>query len=180
MVSYYIAIVHGGSVFEISRVFAYTSLGILVGIIVFEIRKYWNPVKLFFFLSMFLIFLGDLVFVLAPYRSFGLIFLTRFVKGFCLVFIYTMITTFIQSNVPKNKLGRVSSIYFTITSLVTVFASFQLNGLLLLFSDVGFILFLNSLFGIISVIALYIVTRIIKLKFVNYKALDNIEYNKSS
>ena len=170
---YYISILHAGTIFEFAIISSFLSIGIIVGSIVFIIRKYWNPTIKIFFLSTFLIFLGNLVFILAPYRLFGILLVVNFINGFHLVFVYTMFITFIQSTIPNNKLGRVSAISFFLTSLMTPFALFQINFIFQLFSDVKLFLFLTTIVGIIFLIAVYLFTGIRKIKVVNYKLMHN-------
>lgn len=179
LLAYYIIFFHAGTILQYAIISSVPFLGIIIGTIVCLIKKHWNPVILIFFLSMFLIFLGDLAFILAPYRSFFLIMITRFIEGLFLVLIYTMFPTFIQSNIPKNKLGRANAIYLSMTTFVTLFAPFHLNLILLFISDIRLILLLTTIVGIISLIALYMFTGIRKIKFVNYKVRDNIEDNKN-
>lgn len=175
--SYYFSVLHDWSVFEYAIISSISFIGMIIGIIVFVIKKYWNPVILIFFLSMFLIFMGNLVILLAPYRSLDLIGITFFIKGFLLVLINTIFPTLIQSNIPRNRLGRVSAIYFSITSFVPFFASFLFTVLLFFISDIILILLLTTIMGILSMIVLYVFTGIRNIKFENYKVLDNIEYN---
>ena len=170
--TYIIGVVHGGTVFIISLVFAFTFLGVFIGSNIFVIRKYWNPVVLFFFVSILLVFLGDLVFILAPYQSFGLIFFTQIIKGFSLAFVYSMIPTFIQSTVPKTKLGRVSSIYLTLTSFASFLGTSHLGLFLLIIPSLGLLLLITSIFGIVSTIVIYLIARLIKLKNLNYIFFD--------
>jgi MFS family permease len=169
---YLIQVIHSGTGIVASLFTTFSFLGIFIGSNIFVIRKYWNPVILFFFISILLVFLGDLVVILAPYQSFGLIFFTQIVKGFSLVFVYSMILTFIQSTIPKNKMGRVSSIYITLTSLASFLGTIHLSLFLLVIPDVELLLLITSIFGFASAIALYLVTRIIKLKSENYKIFD--------
>jgi DHA3 family macrolide efflux protein-like MFS transporter len=171
LIIYVIHLIHNGSVLTSSLVFTFTFLGVLIGSNIFVIKKYWNPVIIVFFLSMFLLFLGDLMFILAPYQSFGFIFISRFIQGFSMVFVYSMVLTFIQSNVPKNKLGRVSSFYFIIVSLASFFGRLQLSIFLEIIPEVEILLLITSISGIVSTITLYLVTRIIKLKSKDYMIL---------
>lgn len=166
--------VHGGSVLLYSIIYTISFLGVVVGSIVFVIRKYWNPVLILFFLSMIFIFLANLVFILAPYQAYSLMLFANFVKGFLFVFIYSMFPTFIQSNVPNNRLGRVSAINFFLTSLIIPFAPLQIGLIYEVISDIRLTLLLFSIIGIISIIALYIVARITKIKYRDYKVLDSI------
>ena len=159
----------------ISMIFTLSYLGAFIGIHVFVIRKYWNPVLFVFFLSISLIFLADLVFFLAPYRAFALMFFTRFIKGFLLVFIYSMLPTFIQSNIPKNRLGRVSAIYFSISSLITFFSPTPLGILYSVSSDIRLTFSLLIIIGIIAVMNLFILTKILKIKYKDYKVRDIFE-----
>ena len=174
---YLIEITHSGSIPEYSLLFTFTFVGVFIGSNIFVIKKYWNPTLLFFFISILLVFLGDLVFILAPYQSFGLIFFTQIVIGFSLVFVYSMIPTFIQSTVPKNKIGRLGSIYLTITSSASFLGTFLATKLLLMILDLEFLLLITSILGVLSVITLYIVSRIIKLKNLNYKFLNKNDHN---
>ncbi|MFW9820879.1 MAG: MFS transporter [Candidatus Thorarchaeota archaeon] len=174
---YIIVMVHNGSVFISSLVFTFTFLGVFIGSNIFVIRKYWNPVVLFFFISILLVFLGDLLLILAPYQSFGLIFFTQIVKGFSLAFVYSMIPTFIQTTIPKNKVGRVGSIYFALTSFAAFLGTSQLGTFLLIIPNIEILLLITSIFGFVSTIALYLFTRIIKLKNLNYMLLDKNDHN---
>ena len=159
----------------ISMIFTLSYLGAFIGIHVFVIRKYWNPVLFVFFLSISLIFLADLVFFLAPYQAFALMFFSSLSKGFLLVFIYSMLATSIQSNIPKNRLGRVSAIYFSISSLITFFSPTPLGILYSVSSDIRLTFSLLIIIGIIAVMNLFILTKILKIKYKDYKVRDIFE-----
>jgi MFS family permease len=174
MLSYYISVVHGAPFMVVALIHSHASWGIFIGCGVFVIKKYWNPAKTFFFLSIILALFGNLVLILAPYQWFGLIIISRIITGFSVVFVYSIFSTIIQTTVPKDKLGRVSSIYFAIISCIIPIASYQLSLFLLLISNVGVLLGVANLVGIALIIILYIVVCLLRIKFVNYKIQDEL------
>lgn len=168
---YILNIFHGLPFYLISSVYIATILGSIAGVIVFVIRKYWNPVLVFFFLSMFLVFIANLVFIFAP--SVLLLFFANFLKGFLMIFIYSMFHTFIQSIVPNSRLGRVIAVYIFLSSIFTPILSIQLGLFYDLTSDIILTLLIPSIIGIISVIVLLIITITMKLKIKDYKIRDS-------
>jgi DHA3 family macrolide efflux protein-like MFS transporter len=175
ILSFFLMEVHGGSPLFLSFISMASFFGVFIGIHIFVIRKYWNPVLIFFFLSMALTFLADLLFFLAPYRAFGLIFFTHFIKSFLLVFSSTILYTIIQSNVPNNRLGRVSSIFFSFSSFIGLIAPIPFSFLIEISPNIRLTLSLLALIGIVSIAVLYIISRMVKRKYTNYKVENNIE-----
>lgn len=166
--------VHGLPLFLRSSFYLATTIGVIAGAIVFIIRKYWNPVLVFFFLSMILIFAANIMFVFAPYGALPLLFVANFLKGFFLIFIYSMFYSFIQSIVPNSRLGRVFGVYICLSSIVTPIAGIQSGIFYDLSSDIMLTLLIPSLIGIIFVLILLIITITMKLKVKDYKIRNSI------
>lgn len=175
LLSYYINFFHNGTALEYATISYVPLIGVTVGTIIYLIKKYWKPVFFFFFLSGLLIFLGNLVVILAPYRSFGLIQFAFFIKGLIIVLFNTIFQAFIQTNVPKNKIGRVNAIFFAIISFIPLFADFMLRFLLFYISDIKFLLLLTTLIGIISLIIIYFFSDIRKIKIEDYMIISGIK-----
>lgn len=173
LLPYFLNYVHGLSLFLVSSVYLATTLGAIAGAIVFVIRKYWNPMLVFFFLSMILIFAANTMFIFAPYGALSLLFVANFLKGFLLIFIYSMFYTFIQSIVPNSRLGRVFGVYICLSSIVTPIAVIQSGLFYDITSDIILTLLIPSTIGIIFVFVLLIITITMKLKTKDYKVRDS-------
>lgn len=168
---------HGGPFTILSLFYLLSFLGAIIGINIFVIRKYWNPVLIVFFLSISLSFLTDILFLLAPYQAFVLMFFARTFKSFLLVFIYSILTTIMQSNVPNNRIGRVGAIYFTVSSFVSFWAPYPIGILWVYSPDIRLTFTVLAIIGIICALNFYIILKIMNRRYSNYITRGNAQDN---
>jgi hypothetical protein len=77
--------------------------------------------------------------------------------------------TFLQTNTPKEKVGRISALYLVIDKIIPLYSYFSVTWL----SDIKLIFLINSIAAICGIISLYYFTGIRKIKIHNY-ILDSI------
>ncbi|MFW9878221.1 MAG: MFS transporter [Candidatus Thorarchaeota archaeon] len=128
------------------------------------IKRNWKRKTLVIFISVITLNVGYLIFSLAPYRTFPVLILALFVIGFTLPLIQIFTIAIFQTAIPKNKMGRFSSIYLTISIALTSLTPY-------LFGPIGAIFRISTLFlicaliGIVIGIATFFLTSIRHNKF---------------
>ncbi|KKN30318.1 hypothetical protein LCGC14_0835130, partial [marine sediment metagenome] len=115
LMPYYIIFVHSGTPSDLALISAFMSGGILIGAIITSIKKEWKH-KIFIYFSLeSALLLPTVVFIFLPKGSFLLMGITGAVYGMIMPILNTIYLTLMQTKVPADKLGRVSSMDWAIS-----------------------------------------------------------------
>lgn len=161
---YYAEYIHSASAFEYALVTAGIQAGIIIGAIFTSIKKHWHKKMEWFFGTVSLLMIGYGMLAFAPYRSFGFIFSALFLIGSSLPIINTIYQTILQTNIPHEKLGRVSSIDATFSMLISPVGSIIVGPLAVLLSVNGLFL-ISAILGLVLSFVLYFFTGVRKVNF---------------
>lgn len=165
--SYFFGIIHSSTTFEFAIFGSFSFFGIVVGSILAIIKKYWKPAIITFILTSVLILLGYLTFAVAPFQSFLLLFITNFLIGIALTLNYVIFYSIMQTNIPKRNLGQIFGVYLTVSNFSIYIFHFLMGFFFVLFG-VSTIFLLSSIVGIVFLLCLFILARILKIKYKNY------------
>lgn len=168
--SYFFHIVHSSTTFEFAIFGSFSFFGIVLGSILAIIKKYWKPAIITFILTSVLILLGYITFSLAPFQSFLLLFITNFLIGIALTLNYVIFFSIMQTNIPKRNLGQIFGVYLTISNF-SIYIIPSIGFIVMLFG-VSTIFFLSSIVGIVFLLCLFILARILKIKYKNYTEIS--------
>jgi DHA3 family macrolide efflux protein-like MFS transporter len=110
---------HNGNELDYAFVSIGFSAGIISGAILTSVKKEWkNRIAVTIYCLIF--FMAGYAFVgLAPYRAFFLIFLINASMGFVLPIVNTIYQTIMQTIIPHEKFGRVTSIDSMLSMLIS-------------------------------------------------------------
>lgn len=164
---FYVKEIHMGSNLELAILLGIRTFGIIIGAILVLIKKYWNPTILIFFLSACFIVAGMGVIALVPFRSIGVLILNNFIMGFFLVISQTIFLSIMQTNIPKEKLGRVYGIYLAIAYIIVLPGNILLGPFFSIFGiRTGFLIY--SLVGLATFIIIIVLSGIRNINFENF------------
>ena len=161
---YYAEKIHSATAFEFALVSAGIQGGIIAGAIFTSIKKHWKRKMEWFFGTVMLLMIGYGMLSFAPYRFLIFIFFALFLIGISLPIINTIYQTILQTNIPHEKLGRVSSIDATFSMLITPIGSLIVGPLAVLLTVNGLFL-ICAILGMILSFSLYFFTGVRKVDF---------------
>lgn len=107
--------VHDGTAIELALVGSFMSIANMAGSFINSFKKEWKRKTLIIMTGSISIFVGYLFLVFAPYRFFIFIGIGLFISGLSFNFILINYTTILQTAVPKDKVGRITSLDHSIT-----------------------------------------------------------------
>ena len=164
---------HGGTVGHLAFAQMVFTSGIILGAIVTSVKKKWNNKIRVIFISIVIACMGYLIFSIAPKGSFIIIGLGGAILGFNLPIINSLYQTFIQTTVPHDKIGKVSSIDHALSSAISPIGSL-ISGPLALVLGIPLLLFLCALIGILWTIGIWSFTGIRKVDMDSKSAIEEI------
>lgn len=161
---YYAEKIHSASVLEYAVISMGIQGGIIVGAVTTSIKKHWGHKMEWFFGTVVILQIGYGMLAFAPYRFFGFIFSALFLMGISLPIINTIYQTILQTNVPHEKLGRVSSIDATFSMLINPVGSIIVGPLAIILSVNGLFL-ISAILGVVLCVVLYVFTGVRRVDF---------------
>lgn len=116
---YFVKYIHAGDASTLAFVLAFMNGGMILGALIATVKKEWKH-------SIFVYFAGELtillmygVIALSPQGSFLLISIAASFFGLVIPIINTVYLTMMQKKVPVDKMGRISSIDWAISSAIS-------------------------------------------------------------
>jgi DHA3 family macrolide efflux protein-like MFS transporter len=165
--SYFFQLIHSSTAFEFAIFNSFNFFGMILGSILAIVKKYWKPAIVTFILTSVLVLLGYITFALAPFQFFLLLFITNFIIGVAFTINYVIFYSIMQTNIPKRNLGQIFGVYLTISNFSIYVFYFLIGSYLMIFSVTTFFL-LSSIVGILIFIGIFVLIRILKIKYENY------------
>jgi len=164
---------HGGGVGYLAFTQMVFTGGMIAGALVTSIKKNWNNKIRVIFISLVIALIGYFIFAIAPPGSFFILGLGGIILGFNLPIINSLYQTFIQTAVPADKLGRVTSIDHTLSSAISPIGSLLSGPLAVLFGIQSLFIYC-SLIGILCTLGTWSFTGIRKVDLDSKEALEAI------
>jgi len=164
---------HGGRVGHLAFVQMVFTGGMILGAIVTSVKKKWNNKIRVIFISIVVAMIGYLVFSIAPIGSFVIMGIGGVILGFNLPIINSLYQTFVQTTVPADKLGRVTSIDHALSSAISPIGAI-ISGSLALVFGIQALLIYCSVIGILWTIGIWFFTGIRKVDMDSKGALEEI------
>ncbi|MHA1914319.1 MAG: MFS transporter [Promethearchaeota archaeon] len=173
LMALFIIDVHGGGAVHIAFSQMVFTGGMIAGAILTSLKKNWNNKMRVIFISIMVALIGYMTFAVAPSGSFLIVGLGGAILGFNMPIINSLYQTFLQTTVPADKLGRVTSIDHTLSSLISPFGSL-LSGPLALLLGIPALFFYCGLIGVLVTIGFWSFTGIRKVNIDSEKELEKI------
>ncbi|MFW9867548.1 MAG: MFS transporter [Candidatus Thorarchaeota archaeon] len=160
----FIIINHGGNTLMLgflSQIIPYVSL---IGPLVPIIKKNWKRKSLVIFISVVTMNIAYLLYALAPFRAIGIMTFGLIIIGFTIPIIEVFTIAIFQTVIPKDKIGRFSSIFLTISIVLTPLSLYLFEWLVQLFG-LSILFMICAYIGICIAIITYFLTNIRHLNF---------------
>ena len=129
--------------------------GMILGALVPFFKKKWKNQIRVLFIGMIIINFGYLLYGLAPIGFYSIIGAGAFIMGFIIPIVDIIVITVVQSTVPSDKMGRVSSILNTLMMVASPIGAILAGPLSELFG-VSFLYMICAILGIIITVIPYI------------------------
>ena len=166
LMPFYIKVWHDRTNFDFALVAAFFQGGMIAGALITAIKKTWNHKIRVIFVSIAILLLGYTIFGIAPIGRLLMICIGSIIMGITLPIIMALYQTIMQTIVPPDKYGRITSID---TSLSMAFMPIAT----LISGPLAMILGASSLYFICALLALMI-TAIIwvfsRLRHIDYES----------
>jgi len=176
LLPYYIAFEHGGTEFDYAIIGAFFSLGMIGGSLLTSFKKKWNR-KLFSYFGSLVILMGFVsVYAFVPIGWYPLMWIANMIVGFMLPIGNTIYMTVIQLTVPQDKMGRVTSIDQSLSSIMAPIGAISAGPLAELLGIRPFFLII-SVVGSFGSIVVWKGTRLRKANYDDQEELDRISEN---
>jgi DHA3 family macrolide efflux protein-like MFS transporter len=155
---------HGGSALDYAFISIGFQAGIISGAILTSFKKQWkNKIAITIYCLIF--FMAAYAIVgLAPYRAFVLIFIINACMGFVLPIVNTIFQTIMQTIIPHEKYGRVSSIDSMLSMAMTPIGAI-IVGPLAEFMGITNLFMVSGILGGSITLFMYVFSGLRKLDF---------------
>ena len=174
LLPYFVHSIHGGEEFEYALVLIFLQAGVMLGAVFTSLKKEWRHKITITFFGIGITGIGYAFLAYAPNGIFIYIGIVIMIMGFMLPIINTIYQTILQTTVPQDKLGRVTSIDSTLSILILPLATI-LAGPIAEFIGINNLFFFSALAIIIVTLSLYIFTGI---RHVDYdKHIEDMNQN---
>lgn len=128
LLPYFVRFTHSGAASDLALISVFINVGMLVGALITSIKKDWNHVISIYFCGECLLMIPMVIFAFAPQGYFLLMSIAAAGSGLIVPILNTIYMTLMQKKVPADKMGRISSIDWAISSAIspiaTLFAGF--------------------------------------------------------
>ena len=166
LLPYYIRVIHNGSVVDFALISMSFNVGIFIGGILTTLKKEWKYKVPVMILATIIYAIAYALFSFVPTGFFILIMLYIAIQGFTLPIYNALFYTILQSKVPSDKLGRITSIDNTLSCIIIPLGSI-LAGALTVIIGIGPLFFISA--------SLIIIVDVVVYLFTNIRLLDSEE-----
>ena len=149
--------------------------GMIAGAITTSVKKKWNRKMRAIFISLVGAMIGYMILALAPSGAFLIFGIGGVILGFNLPIVNSIYQTFLQTTVPADKMGRITSIDHTFSMAISPIGSL-ISGPLAVMLGIPSLFFFCSLIGLICTIAFWSFTGIKKVDIDSKSALEEINW----
>jgi DHA3 family macrolide efflux protein-like MFS transporter len=166
----YIKEIHLGTAIDLAFLSIFINGGMILGGVITTLKKIWKHKITTYFVGLMILLVLLSVLGIAPTRVFLVLWLASGMIGLVLPTINTIYMTIIQTTVPPDKMGRVSSVIQSI-SMLTFPIGTIIAGPLADAIGIRSVFFYGS---IIAVLAVFLIWRFTKIRHVDYDNIDVI------
>ncbi|MFX0174592.1 MAG: MFS transporter [Candidatus Hodarchaeota archaeon] len=119
LMPYYVNVVHSGGVLDLAIIMGCMQGSMIVGAAITSIKKKWTHQMGMYFLGLMIINVGYILFAFVPTGLILMIGISAVVFGFFFPIVNSLYQTMIQTTVPKDKIGRITSIDFALSMAIS-------------------------------------------------------------
>ncbi len=170
---------HSGDASNLAFVFAFMNGGMLLGALLSSIKKEWKHALFIYFGLEFILMMGISLIALTPFQLFlmmGIVGAITFITGPILNTIYL---TIMQRKVPADKMGRISSLDWAISSAITPIATI-ITGPLSEMIGTTYLFLICSITGMIITLIIWRIAHTRVKTFYNRKEVKELSQEAES
>ncbi|NHJ19764.1 MAG: MFS transporter [Candidatus Lokiarchaeota archaeon] len=123
LLPYFILFVHEGSASNLALVMALMNFGMFLGALLSTIKKEWKHSTSFYFGGELFLMIMYAIFAVTPHGFFIMMGIVAAFLGFIIPIMNTIYLTIMQLRVPADKMGRISSIDWMISLIISPIAT---------------------------------------------------------
>ncbi|MHA1669298.1 MAG: MFS transporter [Promethearchaeota archaeon] len=173
LLSYFIKFEHGGTEFDYAFLSIFFSIGMIFGSLLTSIKKNWNH-KLFSYFGSLFILMGMIsIYAFVPKGVYLPMWIAGIIMGFMMPIGNTIYMTVIQLTVPHEKMGRVTSIDHSLSSIMSPIGAISAGPLAVLLG-IRPLFLIVSIIGAVGSILVWKGTRLRKANYDDQEELDRI------
>jgi Na+/melibiose symporter-like transporter len=116
---YFIRFNHIGTAVDLAFVMSFMNIGMLVGSLITTFKKEWKYGHFIYFSGELMLMITYGIIALSPYGFFLSMAIAAGIMGMTIPIINTIYLTIMQKRVPLDKMGRISSIDWAISSAIS-------------------------------------------------------------
>ena len=168
LLPFYISETHLGNVFDLAFIMISLNGGMIIGGVITTLKKNWKHKIPIYFMSMMVVMGMISVLGFAPTGFFLILWVGMAIVGSLLPIINTIYMTIVQTTVPPDKMGRVSSVLQSFSV-----AAFPIGTIIA--GPIAEVIGIRSVFffsGILALIILFLTWRLTRIRHIDY---DNVE-----
>ncbi len=173
LMSYYVNVIHSGSVLDLAIVMGFLQGSMIFGALITSLKKKWDHQTRIYFLGLTIINIGYMMFAFVPTGSIIIIGISALVFGLFFPIVNSLYQTMIQTLVPKDKIGRVTSIDFALSMAIAPIGVLG-SGFLTEILGLPNLIFYCATIGIILSLIVWYVFAKKKIDYQNENFLQNI------
>jgi len=171
LMPYFIRYNHLGDASNLAFLMVFVNGGMLLGALISSIKKEWKRALPIYFGLEFILMASGSFLALTPYRLFLMMGIVLFIIGVIVPILNTIYLTIMQLKVPADKMGRLSSLDWAISSAITPVATI-ITGPLSVLIGVTTLFHYTSIIGMIITLILWWVAHI---HVNNHNRIEEIE-----
>ena len=168
LMPYYINVFHSGSATHLAIVLVFFQVGMICGATVTSLKKTWKNKMKVIFGCISILMTGYGIMALAPPGGYLVIGIGGVVMGVTLPIINALYQTFIQTVVPADKMGRITSIDNSLSMSISPIGTL-ISGPLAEMFGVGNLFLYCAILGIIVTILVW-----------SFTGIKNVDYDSNS
>jgi len=176
LLPYYINVFHGGSAINLAIVLIFFQGGMICGALVTSIKKTWNNKMKVIFGCICILMLGYGIMALAPPGGYIVVGIGGVAMGLTLPIINALYQTFMQTVVPADKMGRITSIDSSLSMSISPIGTL-ISGPLAEMFGVGNLFLYCAILGMIVTLLIWNFTGIKKVDYDSKSQLEVITNN---
>ena len=174
LLNLYVYVNHGGTEYDLAFVLAFSQAGSIIGTLLFIFWKGFKKKINGVAIGIVGGFIGSIVVILAPKGAFWLLGVGFLITGFFISMANVSSQTIWQTVVPREMLGRVFAVRFTIAQVLSPIAM-VLSGLIAAVVNIQYVVLVSLILGIASFSAFYFFSKMRKVEDASSEIEDVIE-----
>jgi DHA3 family macrolide efflux protein-like MFS transporter len=163
--SIYIRDIHMGSSLDFQLIEFSLIIGTIIGVIITAIKGTWRNKTSIISLMILIHGITFALFAFAPTGNFVLLIMYSAIMGLTLPIISAILLTILQTSVPLEKVGKISSIYNLFSSGL-IYAAGTISGIFASFIGLSLFFFILATLYIISTIMIFFFTNLRNIDYI--------------